>query len=72
MAWDCELPLKIKERVQEILLKVPNREIFDVFDFNDFYVMKCLFILASVCAVTELSHKKVVSDSFEIHLNVSK
>jgi hypothetical protein len=25
-------------------LKVPKSKIFDLFDFNDFYVMKCLWV----------------------------
>ncbi len=26
------------------MLKVPKCEIFDLFDFNDFYVMKCILV----------------------------
>ncbi len=80
---------------------MPKCEIFEPFDFNDFYVIKSLYLgdlraetnffffnVGQICTMLsllayaqctlatifhfELAPKKVVSDSFEVHLKVSK
>jgi hypothetical protein len=82
-------------------LKLPKSEIFDLFDFNDFNVIKSLWVgdfrdeiklfffhvgqiptILSLLAYAqctlatifdfELAPKKVVPDSFEVHLKLSK
>ncbi len=64
----------ITSRIHDTDLKVPKREIFDLFDFNNFYVIKCLLgqmrIILSLLAYAqctlatifdfELSQKKLL------------
>ncbi len=97
-----EIQIRSQKNSQSCVpLKVPKCEIFVLFNFNDFYVIKSLcwglegcnvklffFNVGQICTILslqayaqctlamtfhfELAPKKVVSDSLEVHLKVSK